>query len=112
MGSRRESSVLPFFAIVGWTATLLGLFTKGYVSGQTTSIALLGLVVLAAIASKLRMSMARAALTVGLPCVGIATLVIRESAGDPQVMAVLAGSLAALFMALFGLYIIVRSWFG
>ena len=59
--------VRSFFTIVGWTATVLGLLAGGYVSGAAAAYALIGVVVVVAIADALNLSIAKVVVGVALP---------------------------------------------
>src|SRR5687768_12333686 len=108
MARARRPKVLYFFTIISWTATILGLVARGYLSAEYAGYALVAMVVVVAIASALSLSVAQVLLGIGLPCVSVVLLVIREGGDDPHVRASLATAVGALILALFGLYVLIR----
>ena len=111
MAKRRDErgrGLLHFFTIVGWTATVLGLVSTGMLSGSQGAAALIAMVLLVALASRLGMSVTRIVFGVGLPLTAMALLVIREGKGDAQAMTSIAGAILALVIALLGVFIMVR----
>jgi len=111
MARRRDEKgrgLLHFFTIVGFTATVLGLVSAGMLSGAQGGAALIAMVLVVSLASRLGTSVTRVVLGVGLPLMAMALLVIREGKGNTQAMTALAGAILALLIALFGIFIIIR----
>jgi len=107
MAREPRSRIVSFFTIVGWTVTILGLLSKGYLSVTHAGYALVGLVVLAAIAHNLGTTILRVAFGILLPSVGLVLLVIREGEGNAEQMRAIATAIIALIVALYGIFFMI-----
>lgn len=84
---------------------------RGWMTPDHAVYAIVGMVILAAIANALGTTVLRMAFTVGIPLTAAALLIVQNTDGSSRQVAALAGSFAALAIALFGLYLMVRSFF-
>lgn len=109
--SDKRETISYFFTIIGWSMTILGLTASGYITPAFGTRAMIAMVILIALASKLRMSVAKFILGIALPSAAVAFFVVRESQGDSQAMASMGGVIVALLVALLGLFVIVRGVF-
>jgi len=111
MATRNQDTVSYFFTIVGWSMTVLGLTASGYITPAFGARAMVAMVILVAVASKLRISVTKFILGIALPSAAVAFFVIRETQGNGREMASIGGAIVALLLALLGLFVMIRGMF-
>lgn len=93
---------------------VLGAATKGFISIGAAVVILLALVLFRVVARSKPLGVGRAvrwAFAVGLPLASLAMFATTLGEGDPAKTAALAGELLALFLVLFGVYVMLRGLF-
>jgi len=106
--------IWDFFVIITITLLILGLMLQGLLPLQFGAIALVLLIAFRAIGRGRGGSLSRAVrtvFTIGLPITALLIFVTTYGQGDPKQMMAIIGGLGALFIVLFGLYIMVRALF-
>jgi len=104
--------LLDSLTVAGALALVLSLTARGLMSEPAAVGVLLGVVWLVALARAARMGPARLAFRFGLPVAALAGLVATYGGGDPREEAEVLTGILALWVVLFGFYIMFRGLFG
>jgi len=97
--------------ILSLTVWIIGAVMVGRISGEHAALALLGLVALIAVSRGLGSSLIRLTFRIAVPVASVAALVLWSGSGDPRSTTAILGTLGALVLVLFGLYVMVRGLF-
>jgi len=97
--------LLVIVTLVSW---IVGLTAQGLLAPQAAGAALLGLVVLMAIARTAKIGMVRLVFRLALPLGSLATLLVWYGRGDVRATTALLGAVGGLVVVLFGIYVIFR----
>src|SRR5688500_10878534 len=97
--------MLVMLSLAVWA---LRLAMKGLITIETAALALAACTVFIAIARRNKMGPVKLAFRVGIPIVSAYAFIVGYTNGDPRATLAAAGAIAALVIALAGIYIMVR----
>lgn len=100
--------VLDFFLLVSICAWIIRLRVTGLISNEMAVGALVASVIVVGIARRMKMTVAGVLWRIGLPVVSMIGIAMSYGGGNTQQTVQIAAALAALVIALFGIYIMVR----
>ena len=103
--------LFDFFIILSATIWLLKLALKGELSAEQTAIFLFGIVVLIGISRALRVGLGRLLFRVGIPVASLIVFAATCGHGNIREITAILGSVFALTMILFGIYLTIAGPF-